>query len=318
VHGIPLWFGQPKPGAHRGADVLRHSRLMDLLNAQKLDVEDHGDVAVPTYELTEESLDGLSPDERCQETARVVGGSCENLFNAMTRSLAQGNFCLTLGGDHSSAIGSGAAGLSHFGGDDFGIIWVDAHADINTLGTSPSKNIHGMPVSFLMNLEDQRAQLAPFAWMHELPVLKPENIVFIGLRQVDDGEADFIRELGITAYDMASVDKLGVAEVMRRTLAQLRGKNLHMSFDIDALDPAHAPSTGTVVTGGLTLREGMTICEEAANSGRLSSFDLMEVNPDIKNLYTALSRDHVEATQITARSALSMTLCALKGNRNVY
>jgi len=163
-----------------------------------------------------------------------------------------------------------------------GVIWVDAHADINTPAMSVSGNIHGMPVAFLMRLVNPT--LVPgWEWMADTPVLRPQQIVYIGLRDVDAAERIVLKELGITCYSMQHVDKYGIGGVMERTLDQLHGRPLHCSYDIDAVDPLHAPSTGTTVRGGLTFREAHYVVEAISETGQLGSLDMVEVNPVLGN-----------------------------------
>jgi len=154
---------------------------------------------------------------------------------------------------------------------------VDAHADINTPQRSISGNMHGMPVAFLMGLVDGADTLPGFDWLQ--PCLKPHDVFYIGLRDVDDDEKDTIRSLGIRAYSMHDVDRLGIGNVMEQVLDQIGDRPIHLSFDIDAIDPFYAPHTGTAVTGGLTFREGNFICESLYSSGKLSSMELVEVDP---------------------------------------
>jgi len=164
-----------------------------------------------------------------------------------------------------------------------GIIWVDAHADINTPTTSSSGNIHGMPVAFLLNLENMRS-IAGFDWMKRVPQLDPSRIVYIGLRDVDPGERTILKNLGIKAFSMNEVDKHGIANVMDMAIHHVVGREerpIHLSFDLDSVAPLIAASTGTRVRGGLTYREAFYIMESCAESSLLCSLDLVEVNPGI-------------------------------------
>jgi len=154
---------------------------------------------------------------------------------------------------------------------------VDAHADINTPARSNSGNMHGMPVAFLMGLVENANKLPGFQWFK--PCMKPSDLVYIGLRDVDSDERRTIKNLGIKAFSMYEVDKLGIGKVMEQTLDFLDKRDIHLSFDIDGIDPFFAPHTGTAVTGGLTFREGNFICEELYNSKRLTSMELVEVDP---------------------------------------
>ena len=160
-----------------------------------------------------------------------------------------------------------------------GIVWVDAHADINTPNTSSSGNMHGMPVGFLLGLYDH-LQLPTFQWFK--PCLKPSDIVYIGLRDLDAPEKVAIKKLGIKAYTMYDIDRLGINKVMEEVIEYHKDReNIHLSYDIDAIDPIYAPHTGTTVRGGLTFREGNYVCEALAATGKLKSMELVEVNPSL-------------------------------------
>eukprot|EP01044_Picomonas_judraskeda_P024045 COSAG03_NODE_6498_length_1051_cov_1.561975_1_plen_200_part_00 len=178
---------------------------------------------------------------------------------------------------------------------DVGVLWVDAHADLNTPESSGSMNMHGMPLSFLMGLADPKT-VPGLEWMTDcqVPVLKPSRLVYVGLRDVDAAERVMLHELGITAFTMREVDKYGIAKVMELAMAQLVNSAeaaLHVSFDIDALCPTWAPSTGTSVFGGLTMREANFIAESVAETGALRSLDMVEVNPAL-----GANRSDVERT----------------------
>jgi len=211
-------------------------------------------------------------------------------------------FTLTLGGDHSFAMGSISALLERW--QELSIVWVDAHGDINTPATSPTGNLHGMPVAFLLGLVEE--EVPGFEWMKSLPKLNPKRIVYVGLRHIDFHERNNIQKAGITAFSLHEVDKYGIGEVMRLSLAHLSGSGpVHLSFDIDACDPFVCPSTGTRVAGGLTYREACYVCETIAASGRLVSMDITEFNPTIGNAM------HVSQT---CDVSISLLRCALGHN----
>ena len=201
-----------------------------------------------------------------------------------------------IGGDHSIALGT-ISGVTS-ARPNTGVIWVDAHADINTPRTSGSGNMHGMPVAFLLGeVEQEDMQHLPgmewFPLSKSQPCLKPQDLVYIGLRDLDPGEKNAIKRLNIKAYTMTDIDRLGIGRVMEEVIQHFSGRDVHLSFDIDALDPVFAPHTGTRVEGGLTSREAHYICESIAlaassseddndsNAGRLNltSMELVEVNP---------------------------------------
>ena len=195
-----------------------------------------------------------------------------------TRAVAlQRKFALLLGGDHSLSIGSilGSAAAN----PDLCVVWVDAHTDINTPLSTLSGNLHGMPVAVLLGLES--CNTIPGFETFE-PCLTPNRVVYIGVRDLDPGEKQILRDLNIKAYSMREVELYGIARVVQMALDDVnpeRTRPIHLSFDIDGLDPREAPSTGTPVRGGLSFREGRFICEELNRTGLLVSMDLMEVNP---------------------------------------
>lgn len=217
-----------------------------------------------------------------------------------------GRLTLTLGGDHSIAIGtiSGTAKATRERlGREIAVIWVDAHADINTPESSDSGNIHGMPVAFLTGLAKGDSD-DTFGWVKEEHQLNIKKLVYIGLRDVDVGEKKILREHGVKAFSMFDVDRYGIGRVMEMALAHIGADTpIHLSFDIDALDPTWAPSTGTPVRGGLTLREGDYICECIHQTGNLIAVDLVEVNP-------ALAATEAGALE-TVRAGCSIVRCAL-------
>lgn len=199
-----------------------------------------------------------------------------------------GNFPLILGGDHSIGIGSLAGVLR--AKPQTGVIWVDAHADLNIPGVSESGNMHGMPLGLMIKeLMPDRSVIPGLEWMEEgtSPYLSPDSLVYVGLRDIDKAERRFIRQLGIKTFTMYDIDRLGIGCVMDLALEHLLGTNpdrpLHLSYDIDAVDPLAAPATGTAVRGGLTWREAHFVAESVAKSGALSSAELVEVNATLSD-----------------------------------
>ncbi|KAI6045594.1 Ureohydrolase [Pisolithus marmoratus] len=208
---------------------------------------------------------------------RLVSRVCESVADVVATHVRNGQLPVTLGGDHSLAMGTISGTLSSY--PDACVIWIDTHADINTTETTSSGNIHGMPVSFLLELGEK---IPEYAWVK--PLLRPERLVYIGLRDLDAGEKRILRENNIKAFSMHEVDKYGIGRVMDMALDHVnpnRDLPIHLSFDVDALDPSVAPSTGTPVRGGLTFREGHYICEAIHETGLLVALDLMEVNPSL-------------------------------------
>lgn len=298
VVGAGYFGGQPVPGVEGGPDALRQAGVIERIRKLGWQVNDTGNL--PFKRIVD--------DPTCKVTGvrnpRNVGGACKQLHDHLVPFAVNNQFCLTLGGDHSLAMGSLSAMAQ--GWDDLKVLWVDAHADINTPDVSPSGNLHGMPLAFLLGLVD--TQLIPgFSWLK--PCLKPENIVFVGLRDVDSLEKRLLRQLKIRTFSMTEVDKFGIGEVMHRALDHLtpyRDSPVHCSFDIDSIDPDTAPSTGTRVRGGLTYREGNYIVEELVATGCLVSMDLVEVNTAIGDI-----RDVVQTATVAADiivSALGSTV----------
>jgi len=298
IQGCPLHFGQPHKGVSKGPFQLRsENRLVDKLQELGWEIKDNGDADFsPIQHLIEEHT-----PETGAKYSRYVGQACETLSNKTKQAALEKNLALTLGGDHSSSIGSIAGLLQVY--SNLGVVWVDAHADINTPTTSHSKNIHGMSIAFLMNLQKCRDTLG-FEWMKVVPNLPPRQVVYVGLRDIDAAEKQFIVELGLKAYDMHDIDKYGIGTVMERAIEHISGRAnlpIHLSFDIDALDPMYAPATGTSVHGGLTYREASYVAEFLSKTRRLVGMDIVEVNPDI-----SLNKSHH-----TAEFARSLVLSAL-------
>lgn len=211
-----------------------------------------------------------------------VGNGTKQLKERYEQKASEGKFCLVLGGDHTIGAGSLAGLLSVH--PDAGVIWVDAHADINTPECSGSGNMHGMPIAFLMQHLIDSSKVPGFEWLADGPRMKPEQLVYVGLRDVDAPERRIIRELGIKAFTMQDVDRYGIGKTMEMALDHLCGakeRPLHMSYDIDAVDPVVAPSTGTKVRGGLTWREAHYVAEAVAESNLLVGLDMVEVNPSL-------------------------------------
>ncbi|KAK7502699.1 hypothetical protein BaRGS_00005949 [Batillaria attramentaria] len=228
---------------------------------------------------------------------RSVGLANKKVAEMVAKITKNRQIALTLGGDHSVAIGSIYGHAQSC--PNLVVVWVDAHADLNTPLSSPSGNIHGMPLSFVIKeMKKYTTALPGFEWVQ--PCLSAKDLVFIGLRDVDEAERAFINELGIQCYSMQEVDKYGIQNVMERALRTIDPNGvrpIHLSFDVDALDPAYAPATGTPVHGGLTRREAYYIAEEIAGTGRLSCLDTVEVNP-------LLSTD--EGRQVTINSTVDV------------
>jgi len=277
IVGCPFSGGQPRAGVDKGPIHLVESGLIDQIAELGWKVKFDGHHQFEEANAEQDTPIGILKNPRLvsrvtKAVAEVVGAHAKN------RELP-----ITLGGDHSLALGTISGTLSTY--SDACVVWVDAHADINTIETTTSGNIHGMPVSFLLGLG---SKIPEFSWVSEAsggsPLLTPDRLVYIGLRDVDAGEKRILKENGIKAFSMHDVDKYGIGKVVEMALQHVNPKGdrpIHLSFDVDALDPTVAPSTGTPVRGGLTFREGHYICEAIAETGLLVALDLMEVNPSL-------------------------------------
>lgn len=267
--GIPMDLGAGRRGVDMGPSALRNAHLARHLRELGHTVTDLGDVAVALPETLDKHAQSglvfLDPiRQACLSAAERVAALSADIFP------------LTLGGDHSVSMGTvaGNARRAAAAGQRLGLIWVDAHTDYNTPESSPSGNIHGMPVAHLTGRGD-----AGLIGLAGSPTVRPEDIVMIGIRSVDPRERELLREAGIKAYTMKDVDQLGITRIHEETQERLSGTRLHVSFDADALDPALCPGVGTPVPGGLTYREGHLLMELLSESGQVASMDIVEVNP---------------------------------------
>lgn len=266
--GAPLDLGAGRRGVDMGPSALRLARLGPTLAALDHLVDDLGNVEAPIAEATR------VPNE---PNARYVDAIADVVARLATVVAATPGDAIpvVLGGDHAIAMGSVAGVVRRAPGRRVGLLWVDAHADLNTPTTSPSGNVHGMPVAHLLGHGDPRLLAA----MAGAP-LRVSDVVFVGLRSVDPAERAFVHAHGLSAWTMSDVDRMGIAAVADAALAALEGvDHLHVSFDADVLDPAVAPGVGTPVPGGLDYREAHLLMELLAASRRVASVDLVEVNP---------------------------------------
>mmetsp|Transcript_2056 Transcript_2056/g.4436 ORF Transcript_2056/g.4436 Transcript_2056/m.4436 type:complete len:384 (-) Transcript_2056:171-1322(-) len=278
IIGAPMTYGQPFIGTDSGPRLLREKGLGSMLTQLGWRVEDVPDLDFDSGNHSE-SLD----PHNARNCAQVAHGS-ELLATTVEAKMKKGRFPLILGGDHSIGIGS-LTGILRTR-PETGIIWVDAHADLNTPETSGSGNFHGMPLGLLMDHPDGNfdfSTLPGFGFLVDGPRIDPKQLVYVGLRDVDPMERVWIRELGIKAFTMTDVDYLGIGQVMKQALDHLKGRPLHLSYDIDSVDPVLAPATGTKVRGGLTYREAHFVAEFVAQSGDLASAEIVEVNPTLSS-----------------------------------
>ncbi len=274
IIGVPLDLGADRRGVDMGPSAIRYAHLRQELLTLGYQVEDKGNVDVPIAEMCSITEPNLKYIDCIVPMARRVAG-------AVATSTQAGNLPLVLGGDHSIALGSIRGAAKH---KKLGVIWVDAHADFNTPETTPSGNIHGMPLAALCGLGDRRlVQL----WDETTPVVDPAKVVIIGARDLDAGEKKNLREAGVLVLGMEQIDRLGMSATLEKALAHIGTgvDGLYLSFDMDVLDPRHAAGVGTPVSGGLTYREAHLACELVAETGKLVGMDIVEVNPilDVQN-----------------------------------
>ncbi|CAK9817221.1 Arginase, hepatic [Anthophora plagiata] len=274
IIGVPFEKGQHKRGVAHGPEVIRSAGLIQELESLGLDVKDYGDIFYKAKNVL-----GVSNMSHLGDIA-----GCNNCLSDQVQNvLKEGRRVLTIGGDHSLGVGTIDGHVK--AKKDVGVIWVDAHADLNTNKTSESGNVHGMPVALLTSeLADYWPHLPGMDWQQ--PMLSIRNVAYIGLRSVDRYERLVIEKFGITAFGMEDVERYGIHDVVYMALNKIdpnETKSLHVSFDIDSLDPLEAPCTGTPVRGGLSLREAVHLMEVLYRTNRLNAMDLVEVNPYIGN-----------------------------------
>lgn len=273
--GAALDIGQKKLGPELAPSWLRVNGLKETLESKFFLVKDNGNLSTSQ----ENCFSNENPD--VFEKLGHLSNYAQHLSRLISSELEEEKFVLTVGGDHSLAAGTLAATLKY--NKDMKIVWVDAHADINTPETSPSQNTHGMPVALAMKLVDDPKISDLFKF---IPELKPENIVYLGLRDVDPGEQKFLDKLNIRHYTSEQILKKGIKQVMDETLEYLdphEDAQFHLSFDVDGIDPQFFPSTGTPVGGGLDLFQGCEIIKTLSKTGRMVAMDLVEVNPLLGN-----------------------------------
>lgn len=291
IIGVPMDLGQQRRGVDMGPSALRYAGLQAHLERLGYQVRDEGNLNVPVPEASTEAITHANDLRHLPAIAQVT----QELY---TRAAALANgpdLPIFLGGDHSIAMGT-VAGTGSVGA--MGLLWIDAHADFNTPETTPSGNIHGMPVAALLG-----RGAASLAEIGRHSQLKPAQIVMIGVRDLDGAERLQLKQSGITVFTMREIDEQGMARIARRVLDRLAAfPRLHISLDMDALDPDFAPGVGTPVPGGLSYREAHLLMELLAESGRVAAVDVVEINPIL---------DHGNKT---AELAVEL-VCSLLGKR---
>ncbi len=268
IVGAPLDLGQGRRGVDMGPSAIRYAGLEERLASFGCRVVDRGNLSTPEPEAL------VAGDERARFLAEILE-ACARLATIVTEVVGEGALPLVLGGDHSIALGT-LSGLRAAAGRPGGVIWIDAHGDLNTPETSPSGNVHGMPLAAALGL-------AGPAFSHpalDLPAVDPRRVVLLGVRSLDPAERALIRETGVRAITMTEIDRIGIERAVLEAIDRASGPGfVHVSLDLDALDPEFAPGVGTPVKGGLTYREAHLAFEDLAESGLVGSLELVEVNP---------------------------------------
>lgn len=272
--GVPIDLGQLRRGVDMGPSAIRYAGIVERLESLGYTVEDLGDIYVTGSEKPRNKMASSEKLEAIAETAQKLAEQIDHVVK-------NGEFPLVLGGDHSVAVGTLAGVAKHY--KSLGVIWYDAHGDLNTAETSPSGNIHGMPLA--VSLGHGHPLLTEIGGYS--PKVKPENVVIIGARDLDEGERQLIKNEGIKVYTMHEIDRLGMAAVMEETIAYLKERTdgVHLSLDLDGLDPHDAPGVGTPVMGGITYRESHLAMEMLEEANIITSAEFVEVNPilDVRN-----------------------------------
>lgn len=274
IIGMPMDLGQMRRGVDMGPSAIRYAGINERLRPLFDEVHDLGDIPIGRPEVVVDKESNLRNLDLVAEKNTLLAEKVDEVIQG-------GSFPLVLGGDHSIAIGTLAGVAKHY--KNLGVIWYDAHGDLNTAETSPSGNIHGMPLAVSIGLgHPLLTDIGGYT-----PKVKPEHIVIIGARSLDEGEKILIQEKGIKVFTMHEIDRLGMAKVMEETIAYLKDKTdgVHLSLDLDGLDPMDAPGVGTPVMGGISYRESHLAMEMLEESGLVTSAEFVEVNPilDEKN-----------------------------------
>jgi arginase len=278
ILGVPLGYGASMAGVDIGPAALRVARITQRIARLGYSVHDLGDMRLERPQTHPEEHEEL-------KYVREVSNACEELAVAVEGILEAGQFPLILGGDHSIAIGSFAGAASYYRkqNETLGLIWFDAHADMNTPDTTPSGNIHGMPLATLLGYgAPELTNVAGFA-----PKLDPRLCAHVGARDIDPGEREMIKKLGMRFFTMREIDERGMKDVMNEAIEIASGGSAGyaVTFDVDVLDPGDAPGSGTLVRGGLTYREAHLGMEKIAETGGMRSLEIVEINTalDVNN-----------------------------------
>jgi len=266
--GAPLDLGAGRRGVDMGPSAIRYAGIAERLSGLGYETMDWGNVMSPVAEATDVG------DPRARFLPQIKE-TCAHVADLVDRALAESALPLVLGGDHSIALGT-LGGLARHHGQPGGVLWIDAHGDVNRPETSPSGNVHGMVLAAALGLAGHSFESD--AW--PLPAVDASRVALVGTRELDPGERELLHEREITVFTMTELDRLGIEHALRASLERIAGDGfVHVSLDLDAVDPEVAPGVGTPVRGGLSYREAHLACELVAESGLAGSFDLVEVNP---------------------------------------
>ena len=292
IIGVPLDLGASRRGTDVGPSALRIAGLGNALRRLGYEVALEEDIPAPAMETRHFG------DKQARYKPQILD-VCTRLATRVKAVMDDAEFPLVIGGDHSIAIGTVAGTAAHFrdAGKSLGLIWFDAHGDMNIPGVSPSGNIHGMPLAHLLGKgDDDLKNILGFN-----PKVKPDNVALIGIRAIDRHEREIIRESGIHAFTMREIDEHGMATVARRALEIVNDgtAGFHVSFDVDGCDPTVIPGSGTLVPGGVSFREAHLLMEYVADSGRLQSLEVVELNP------------FLDERNVSARRTLELILSAM-------
>ena len=297
IINVPLDLGASRRGTDAGPSAFRVAGLGREIREMGYTISNETDVPVPAMDTRKTS----NTTARFKEEILAV---CEELASHVVAALEAGEWPLVIGGDHSIAMGTISGLSAHLkkSGQKLGLIWFDAHGDMNRPDSTPSGNIHGMPLAHLLGYGDP--DLSSIHGVH--PAVEPENVVLIGIRDIDQKERDFINASGVKAYTMRDIDQLGMARVAREALEIVNDgtAGFHVSFDLDGCDPEVIPGTGTTVPGGVSFREAHLLLEECAADGRILSLEVVELNPFLDHANVSAERSVTLIQSALGRSIL--------------
>lgn len=297
IINVPIDLGASRRGTDAGPTAMRVANLSRAIRSLGYEIAGETDIPVPAMETR-------NPNDTKARFKDEILTVCEELAVASYRAMKNGEWPLVIGGDHSIAMGS-VSGVSKFFKErdaSLGLIWFDAHGDMNLPESSPSGNVHGMPLSHLLGMGDP--DLSSIHGVH--PAVTPDKVVLIGIRDIDSVERKIVNDSGVTAFTMRDIDLLGMNEVATRTLEIVNKDTagFHLSFDVDGCDPDVIPGSGTLVPGGVNFREAHLLLEECAAHGKLRSMDLVELNPFLDNRNVSAERAVTLVQSALGRSIL--------------